>query len=250
LQPNLVYDELSLSQALPGVLTMKPKSESAARPTARTVERRSFIWKAGAALTGTVASAAAIGAAETSRAGASGDSPELQRLSNELALREDADAIRQLHHAFGTALNERRFEDLVGLFADDAEVHFDGRVFAGRRGIRSLYVERFGRQHQRPTLEPVHARLVDSAQQASVEVAPDRQSAKGRFPCVTQVECAIDCRSPLVEMARQQGQGVRQWWEHGLYENSYAKRGGAWKILELRYGATALADVPRPPILG
>jgi carotenoid cleavage dioxygenase len=219
---------------------MKPKTESGNEAAPRTVERRSFIWKAGAVLTGTVASVAAMGAGNASRVdGATNDSQELDRLSNELGLREDAEAIRQLHRAFGSALNERRYEDLVRLFADEARVHFNGAVFAGKeRGIRHLYVEQFGRHVEGP--KPVHASLVDSAHEASVEVCGDRQSATARFPCRTRVECAIEGSSALLEMARQQGQGVRQWWEHGLYENSYVKRGGEWKILELRYST---ADV-------
>jgi SnoaL-like protein len=231
---------------------MKPKTESGLEAAPRTVERRSFIWKAGAALTGTVASAAAIGAGSTPAvARATGDSQEIDRLSNELGLREDADAIREAHRAFGTALNERRYEDLVRLFADDARVHLNGEVFAGKeRGIRRLYVERFSRHGEEPKPEPVHACLVDSAHDASIEVSADRQSATARFPCLTQVECAIERGSSLVEMARQQGQGVRQWWEHGLYESSYVKRGGEWQILELRYSANGRADLTRPAVPG
>lgn len=224
---------------------MKRKTESGSAAGSQTVERRSFIWKAGAALTGTVASAAAMGAGNaTAVDGATSDSRDLDRLSNQLGLREDADAIRQLHHAFGTALNERRYEDLVRLFADDARVHFNGDVFAGReRGIRRLYVEHFGRRVEGPRPEPVHACLIDSAHETRVEVSADRESATARFPGLTQVECAIEGSSPLVEMARLQGQGMVRWWEHGLYENSYVRRGGEWKILDLRYSAIARADV-------
>ena len=231
---------------------MKAKKTSGIEAAPRTVERRSFIWKAGAALTGTVASAAAMGAADRSSATpATADSKELDRLSNQLGLREDADAIRQLHRAFGSALNERRYEDLVRLFADDARVHFNGEVFAGRaRGIRSLYVGQFGRGGEAQRPEPVHACLVDSTHEARIEVSADRQSATARFPCLTQVECAIEGSTPLLEMARQQGQGVLQWWEHGLYENAYVKHGREWKILELRYSAAGRADVTRPPELG
>src|SRR5262249_11765696 len=126
----------------------------------------------------------------------------------------------------------------------------NGGVFAGRdRGIRRLYVEQFGRQSGRPSSEPVHACVVDSAHEASVEVSLDRQSATARFPCLTQVECALEGGSPLVEIARMQGPGMIQWWEHGLDENSYAKRGGEWKIFELRYSARGRAEAARPPIL-
>jgi carotenoid cleavage dioxygenase len=220
--------------------TLKPKTDS--------VERRSFIRQAGAVVTGTVASAVAMGAGIAPRAErAKGDSKELARLSHQLGLREDIDAIRQLHHAFGTALNERRYQDLVRLFADDARVHLNGGVLTGNE-IRRLYVDQFGGHGEQS--EPVHACLIDSAHESSIEVAPDRRSATARFPCLTQLEHALEGSSPLVEMARQQGQGVRQWWEHGLYENSYVKRGGAWQLLELRYRTIGRADVTKLPIPG
>src|SRR5215470_11263430 len=104
--------------------TMKPEIEAGSEAAPRTVERRSFIWKAAAALTGTVAAAAAMGSGSAPPvATATGDSEEINRLSNQLGQREDADEIRQLHRAFGAALNERRYEDLVRLFAQDARVH-------------------------------------------------------------------------------------------------------------------------------
>lgn len=218
---------------------MKPTSDSSTRATPRTVERRSFIWKAGAALSATVASAAAMASGGAPRAtNAMSDAKELERLARQLGLREDADAIRQVHQSFASALNERRYEDVVGLFADDAEVHFNGKVFAGKdHGIRRLYVEQFGQRFTDPTPEPVHACVADSSEPCRIEVAPDRQSATARFPCLTQVETALDGHSPLVEMARQQGQGVVHSWEHGVYENTYVKRGAEWKILQLRYSA-------------
>src|SRR5262245_28265737 len=98
------------------------------------VERRSFLWKAGAALSATAASAAAMASAGAPRA----------TNTSEDGAREDADAIRRLHQSFASALNERRYEDLVALFAEDAEVHFNGNIFAGKeRGVRRLYVEQF-----------------------------------------------------------------------------------------------------------
>jgi hypothetical protein len=216
--------------------------------TKRTVvERRSFIWKVGAALSATVASAAALANGSPSRAAhATDDAAELERLANQLRLREDTDAIRQLHDSFATALNERRYEDAVALFADNAEVHFNGAVFAGReRGIRRLYVERFGGHSSAPRPAPIHACVADSAQPCAIDVAADRQSATAHFPCVTRVETALACPSSVVEMARQQGQGVAQQWEHGVYENRYVKEGGAWRIAQLRYRSNGRAHAPR-----
>jgi hypothetical protein len=47
---------------------------------------------------------------------------------------------------------------------------------------------------------------------------------------------------PLLEMARLQGLGVRQWWEGGIHEVSYGKEGDTWKIKRLEYRVMSKAD--------
>jgi hypothetical protein len=237
--------------------TRFPPSPGGGHATPRTVERRSFLWKAGATLSATVASAAALASGAPSRAGlASGDSSrvahvtdsavELERLASQLRLREDTDAIRQLHQSFMTALNERRYEDVIALFTGDAAVHLNGAVFSGReRGVRHLYVERFGGHFAAQESQPVHACVTGAAQECTIDVASDGQSATASFPCVTRVETALTCSSSLVEMARQQGQGIAQEWEHGLYENRYVKEGTIWRIAQLRYRSNGRASAPR-----
>jgi hypothetical protein len=39
----------------------------------------------------------------------------------------------------------------------------------------------------------------------------------------------------MMDLARQQGQGIIQWWEGGVYENSYVKDSDTWKIKKLDY---------------
>jgi SnoaL-like domain len=226
---------------------MKPTSESGVHPSPSTIARRSFMWKAGAAVSATLASAAAAATGGTSRraADAPGNAKEqLERLSHRLGILEDTNALRGLHRAFAHALSERRYEEAVSQFATDAEVHFDGGVFVGRdRGIRRLYVGRFGESRPEKTDGPVHVRLLDLAgREDVVEVAPDRQSATARFHCLAQAQVAVDSTLPIVEMARLQGQGVRQWWERGVFANAYVKEGDVWKIKQLRYRALAPAD--------
>lgn len=217
---------------------MRPTSPPAPR-TARTLERRSFLFNAGAVLSGTLASAAAVAAV-----------PEGTR---DIALRDDAVAIRELNHLYAEALNGRRFEDLVGLFADDAEVHFNGEAFTGRSGVRRLYVEHFGHSLESAQLgraEPVHTLILEMpGRPEQIEVAVDRRSATARFSRLVQAEAAIVSRSSLADMARQQGQGVARWWEDGAYEIDYVRDRGAWKIRRLSYQASP-ACVPVPGYRG
>ncbi len=199
---------------------MKPSTDSPVRCAPSTVERRTFIWKAGAALSATLASAAATTAvAESKRvADPAGDSAsaQLTRLSHQLAMLEDANAIRQLHRAYGDALNHRLYADAAALFADTAQAHFDAGVF-----------------------------ILDSTrEQHVIEVAADRHTATARFSCLMKVEATLASSSPLVEMARQQGQGVMQWWEAGRYENSYVRSRDGWKIQQLHYRTLGRAAAP------
>ncbi len=198
---------------------MKPTADSGTRLPAATVARRRFIWKVGAALS-VLASAATTATAGTSKrvANEAGSSSreQLEQLVHRLGLLEDANAIRQLQRAFGHALNNHLQENLASLFADASEAQVNGAVC-----------------------------ILDSARPADViEVAPDRRSATAQFHCLVKAEAPLTSSSTLIEMARQQGQGTRTWWEAGLYENSYVQSADGWKIQRLRYRALERADPP------
>jgi hypothetical protein len=78
-----------------------------------TLGRRSFFWKAGAAVSATLAAALAP-AAPSSPPGA-----------------DDVQAIRDLQRAFGERFDPRRPEAIAALLADRAEVQLDGLVRVG-----------------------------------------------------------------------------------------------------------------------
>ena len=81
-------------------------------------DRRSFFWKAG-----TVVSAAA---ASTTVGASSLMSDESQVLREQLQQLEAGNAIRQLHQRFTTLLNEGAYEELAGLFFENAVVELNG----------------------------------------------------------------------------------------------------------------------------
>jgi hypothetical protein len=110
-------------------------------------------------------------------------------------------------------------------------------------GVRRLYVQRFGQGTTAKQDGPVHLALLDHGQeQPGVEVAPDGKPALARFHCLMQVSARDTSRYPMMDLARQQGQGILQWWEGGLYENSYVKVGEVWKIKTLDYRPQGQAD--------
>lgn len=214
---------------------MKPNASREMPPRRAPLERRAFMLKAGTALSATLACATAAAAVAPA--------------SHEPDARTDAEAIRDLNRRYGEALNERRYEDIVRLFDEDAAVSFNGGVFLGRRGVRRLYVDHFGGHFAgavRDHGEPVHAlMLCVPGEPQNLEIAADRHSAQARFRRMMQVEATIVSSSSLVAMAREQGQGVARWWEDGAYDVKYTRTRGQWRIRRLAY-RPASPSVPAP----
>ena len=223
--------------------TQKTTSESIGSPKQPDTGRRSFIWKTGSALS--VVLASAVAGISKPRSDETGTLKEqVDRLSKQLGILEDTNAIRKLHHAYGYYLDKGIWEEIVNLFADDGEVYFNGGIFEGKdKGVRRLYVDYLGKGFTGNNCGPVHGFLLDQTQEQDVVgVAPDRKSANARFHCLMQVGAKVVSDSSMMEMAHQQGQGILQWWEGGIYENSYVKDNDIWKIKRLDYRAIWQAD--------
>jgi hypothetical protein len=204
--------------------------------------RRSFIRKTGAALSAVVASAA-VGFSKPAANPAVGLDDRLGRLSNRLGNLEDADRVRRLHQAYEYSLDRGMFEDVVAMFADDAEVVYNSGLFHGKESIRRLYCDHFTLGLTWKKIEPAPGFEPDPAQQPDiVEVADDRKTATGQFPYSIQVGTPLTGDSSLVEMARLQGEGIEKWWEGGTCVASYLKVSESWKIRRLEYRAASKAD--------
>lgn len=187
--------------------------------------RRSFIWKAGAAVSAVAASAVT----GFSRSG--GDRPDIL---------EDANAVRTLHRTYEARLHEGRYEEVPELFANKAEVTYNGGLFRGKKGLHRLFCSRFSSGLTGRKMEPAPGFDVETAD--TVEIAEDGKSATGRFAYSMQVGTPMDADSSLVAMARLHGEGIRKWWEGGVQHVHYVKEGKAWKIRRLEYKVAARAD--------
>jgi hypothetical protein len=63
------------------------------------------------------------------------------------------------------------------------------------------------------------------------------------LPYSIQVGIPFDTETSLAAMARLHGEGVRTWWEGGVYRVNYRKDvAGHWKISRLEYDTLARAD--------
>lgn len=201
--------------------------------------RRSFIRKTGFAVTAAFASAA-VGISKNKVDAANPLQGRVDRLSQQVGILEDANAIRDLHKTYESHLDNAMYEEIIGLFTEDAEVSYNGGVFKGRKGIRRLYVDHFGQGLTGKRIDPAPG--LQPEQQEMIEVAADRKAAAGRFAYSIQVGTPISGESSLVDMARLQGQGIVKSWEGGVYEMAYVKEGDAWKIKRIDFRTTAQAD--------
>jgi hypothetical protein len=215
--------------------TLKPTSETGSSPKPN-AGRRSFIWKTGAAMSAAVASAV-VGFSKSGADRSTGLQGQIDRLSAQIGILEDANAIRKLHQSYETYLDQGMYEEVVSLFADDGQVYFNGGLFSGKdKGIRRLYQCHFAEGLTGKKIEPMPKCQLDAAQHRdAIEVATDRQSAKALFWFSMRVGSPMDSESTLVQMARLQGQGIVHWWESGIYDNSYVKIGNVWRIKRIIY---------------
>ncbi|MBB4931336.1 hypothetical protein F4561_002156 [Lipingzhangella halophila] len=151
-------------------------------------------------------------------------------LSRRLAVAEAVTSVRSLHHQYGYYLDKCLYEEVVDLFASDGEVVFLGGTYRGREGIERLYLHRFRERFTGGRNGPVPGFLLDHIQmQDVVSVAEDAQSAQARFRCLMQA--GVHDSHP--ELAGHTS--FRQWWEAGMYENTYTVEDGVWKIRRLNY---------------
>ena len=200
--------------------------------------RRSFIWKMGAGASAALASTAGLsmGKAEASTT----DNPALRA-----ALLEEEKTLTRFHRTFEQAMDKGLYEEVVGMFAGDAEVVFNGGIFKRRNyGVSRLYRDRFPAGKTGRRMEPAPGFELTAAQQLdSVQVSPDLCTAKAVFPYSIQVGIPFETESSLAAMARVHGEGVRMWWEGGVYRINYRKdESRDWKIIRLEYDTLSRAD--------
>jgi hypothetical protein len=223
----------------------KSASKSCDTPDQPNTRRRSFLWKIGAAIPAVLASAIP-GKSGTGTDPADGLKNRIRRLSSQLGILEDENAIRGLHRTYENLLNRGKYEEVMNLFTDDGEVIFNGGIFMGKsRGVFRLYNKRFKSGITGRKIEPAPGCCSDTEQQPDmVKVAADRKTAGASFPYSIQVGTPIISDLPLVKMARLHGEGIMKWWEGGTYEVSYIKgmKDGAWKIKRLEYRVLSRTD--------
>ncbi len=162
---------------------------------------------------------------------------QVEQLTRQVSLLEDAQAVRRVQFAYGYYMDKGQYQEVVDLFADDGEVRFMGGIFRGKqRGVKRLYIDRFRTLFTHGRNAPAYGFMLEHLQlQDIIDVAPDRQSARGRFRCFMQAGSHVSKPDRVATLPL-------QWWEAGVYENTYVRESGVWKIKVLNYCLSWQAD--------
>jgi hypothetical protein len=148
---------------------------------------------------------------------------ELTGLEHDLALLEDAKAIKRLQRAYGYYVDKKLTRDVGALFADapDTTAELGGLgVYVGKARITEFYDGVMGGEGLKPGQLHNHMIL-----QGVVHVADDGRTAKGRWRALIQIGEA----------------GKSATWAEGPYENEYVKENGVWKFSKVHWYQTVSA---------
>lgn len=148
----------------------------------------------------------------------------LAEFRERVARLEDQEAIENLQAMFGYFFDKGLWEDAADLFARDGRFEYgQSGVYIGQERIRRAMLllgpEGLGQGYlnNHMQLQPV------------VVVAPDGTRATGRW-------------QGMVQLAEPGTNGI---WGVGIYENTYVKEDGVWKIENLHFYPTAFTDYDR-----
>jgi hypothetical protein len=129
---------------------------------------------------------------------------QIEQMSNEIGILQDAHAVRCLQHKYGYYIDKCLYDEAVELFAEDSEMHFLGGIWKGKKSVHRIYCEHFRTHFVGGKNGPMFGFLLDHPMmQDIVDVAPDRiQSAAALHD---------DGRPP-----RGIGGEKSQWWEGAI----------------------------------
>ena len=137
-------------------------------------------------------------------------------LAHQVELLKDEAQIEKLQRAYGYYVDKAQWPDVAALFAPQGTYEIGGRgVFVGPRRVLQYLVTGLG-----PIgLATRGGQLLDHQQfQGIVDVAPDGQTAKGRWTAL------VMAGTP----------GADAIWGDATYENSYVKLNGVWQASSFR----------------
>jgi hypothetical protein len=142
-------------------------------------------------------------------------------LAHRASLLRDEQQIENLQRIYGYYFDRRQWDQVADLFADNSTIEMAQQgVYAGKRRVRE-FLGSLGRHGLSDGELNDHIQL-----QTVVNVAPDGKTARARSR-----ELA------MTGVYQRGGQ-----WSEGIYENSFVKQDGRWKIRSLHFYPTFISD--------
>ncbi len=145
----------------------------------------------------------------------------VDRLERELDEARSVQAIERLQRAYGYYLDKAQWDDAVDLLTDDCTVEIAGRgVYEGRDQAMVLFRDLLGGGRIGLAEGQIYNHM--NLQGVVTVDDADADSARGRWRALIQ--------------AGRLGRGAI--WAEGVYENTYRRDGGIWRIATLHWFAT------------
>lgn len=146
-------------------------------------------------------------------------------LEDRLQRQEDINAIERLQHMYGYYIDMLLYDEMVDLFADTGSMEVGHRgKYIGKENIRRFLTEVLGGK-SKPGLHKNQV-INHTQHQGIVTVLPDGKHAKGRWRALVQAGSQL---TDNPDSAPEDLAGAMMWAD-GVYENTYVKEDGIWKI--------------------
>jgi hypothetical protein len=155
---------------------------------------------------------------------------QLEAVRFELGILQDKDEIQRLQFCYGYFMDNRMFREMVDLFADgDAYMEIGGRgLYRGKQRIHRFLLEVLGEGRWGLARDEV---INHVQEQLLITVDSGRQQAWSRARA--QIQGNSPPGTPQLLLA------------DGIYENTYLRENGQWKIRGVRVAMTFYAAVNR-----
>jgi hypothetical protein len=196
--------------------------------------RRAFFLHGGAVLGAGVATTA--GAATLTHENPTLLEEQLKQLRQQLDGVEDREAIRKLHLAFTTLIEQQTYEAATELFDEQAHLNLSGVSATGKPAIRQLFAHQY-REQIAPAFHSAY-RQNTLQQRDAVTLSEDRLQAAATFHVEVELCTPLQGDCTAAKMARLQGHVADRRWETGRFEANYVKMRGQWKMASLSYLAS------------
>jgi hypothetical protein len=193
--------------------------------------RRAFLAQGGAALGAGMATTVAASALAA-------DSPMPQEQTSEalhqqLLLQEHREAVRHLHLAFTSLVENEQYEAAADLFDDRGTVNLSGVKAAGKADIIKVLALQY-RHQEAPVIHRAYRQSAEQQRNDAVTLQGDTR-ATATFNIEVELCVPLQGDSTAARMARMQGCVAERRWERGRFDAVYVKTGSQWKIESLYY---------------